>query len=258
MANPSDAPSTQGKVYLVGAGPGNPDLLTLRAADIIAKAEVIVFDNLVTADILAMASTQAQRIYVGKKAGNHAVPQEEINRMLVRLAREGRIVVRLKGGDPFIFGRGGEEAQELVHAGVPFEVVPGITSASGASAYAGIPLTHRDHAQSCFFVTGHLKDDSWNLDWPTLARSGQTLVIYMGLTSLPEISRQLIAHGMAPDTPAACIRHATLPDQTTLVGTISNLPDLVVAHAIKPPALLIIGHVVSLHETLNWHNAPSA
>lgn len=246
----------RGKVYLVGAGPGDPGLFTLRGRELLERAEVVIYDYLANEELLKFAPPEAEKIYVGKKGGDHTVPQKGINEILVEKGRD-HVVVRLKGGDPFIFGRGGEEAQELVQAGVPFEVVPGITSASGASAYAGIPLTHRDHAQSCFFVTGHLKDDSWNLDWPTLARSGQTLVIYMGLTSLPEISRQLIAHGMAPDTPAACIRHATLADQTTLVGTIRNLPELVVEHAIKPPALLIIGHVVSLHGTLNWHHPPS-
>lgn len=244
------APSPAGKVYLVGAGPGDPELLTVRAAKLIASADVIVFDNLVSAEILAMARPDAERIYVGKKAGNHAVPQEEINQLLVRLARQEQMVVRLKGGDPYIFGRGGEEAETLVQEQIDFAVVPGITSASGAAAYAGIPLTHRDHAQSCFFVTGHLKDDTWNLDWPTLARPGQTLVIYMGLTSLPQISQQLIAHGMPPTTPAACIRHATLEDQTTLVGTVESLPQQVREAGIKPPALLIIGSVVSLHHTL--------
>ncbi|NSL54285.1 MULTISPECIES: uroporphyrinogen-III C-methyltransferase [Uliginosibacterium] len=240
-----------GKVFLVGGGPGDPDLLTVKAVRLLAAADVVVYDNLVSPAVLAHAPPQAQRIYVGKKAGKHALPQEEINQLLVELAREGKQVVRLKGGDPYIFGRGGEEAETLVAAGIPFEAVPGVTAAAGAAAYTGIPLTHRDHAQSCFLVTGHLKDESCNLDWPTLARAGQTLVIYMGLTSLPEISRQLIAHGMAADTPAACVRRATLPDQQVITGTITDLPAQVQAAGLKPPALLIIGRVVSLHTVLH-------
>ncbi len=244
------SPSLPGKVFLVGGGPGDPDLLTVKAVRLLAAADVVVHDNLVSPAVLAHARAQAQRIYVGKKAGKHALPQEEINQLLVDLAREGKQVVRLKGGDPYIVGRGGEEAETLVAAGIPFEVVPGITAAAGAAASTGIPLTHRDHAQSCFLVTGHLKDESCNLDWPTLAHSGQTLVIYMGLTSLPEISRQLIAHGLAPDTPAACIRRATLPDQQVITATIATLPARVQEAGLKPPALLIIGQVVSLRDTL--------
>lgn len=239
-----------GKVYLVGGGPGDPELLTLRAARLLASADVIVHDNLVSAAVLAYARPEAERIYVGKKAGNHSLPQIDINRLLVELARSGKQVVRLKGGDPYIFGRGGEEAESLVAAGIPFEVVPGVTAAAGAAAYAGIPLTHRDHAQSCFIVAGHLKNESCNLDWPTLARSGQTLVIYMGLTSLPEIARQLIAHGMPAATPAACVRRATLPDQQIVTAPLAELSERVAAAGIKPPALLIIGDVVSLHEVL--------
>lgn len=250
MNPPPNPVLPHGKVALVGAGPGDPDLLTLKAARLIAAADVIVFDNLVGAEVLSLARPNTQRIYVGKRAGNHAVPQDEINHMLVSLAKEGLAVVRLKGGDPLIFGRGGEEAETLAEHGIEFEIVPGITTASGAAAAAGIPLTHREHAQSCFFVAGHLKDKTCNLDWPTLARSGQTLVIYMGLTSIPEISAQLIAHGMAANTPAACIRHATLPDQTTLISTIAELPKDVHARGIKPPALIIVGNVVSLHAKL--------
>lgn len=242
-----------GTVYLVGGGPGDPELLTLKAVRLLSQADAVVYDNLVSAAVLAHSNPAAERIYVGKKAGNHSLPQIDINQLLVDLARQGKSVVRLKGGDPYIFGRGGEEAEALYDAGIRFEVVPGVTSAAGAAAYAGIPLTHRDHAQSCFLVTGHLKDESCNLDWPTLARAGQTLVIYMGLTSLPEISQQLIAHGMPPDTPAACIRRASLPDQKTVTGTIASLPAIVVEQAIKPPALLIIGSVVSLHNKLDWH-----
>ncbi|MDQ7988031.1 MAG: uroporphyrinogen-III C-methyltransferase [Candidatus Dactylopiibacterium sp.] len=246
----SVTPPSPGKVYLVGGGPGDPELLTLKAARLLAAADVVVYDNLVSAAVLAHARAGAARIYVGKKAGNHTLPQIDINQLLVTLAREGKCVVRLKGGDPYIFGRGGEEAQTLAREGVPFEVVPGVTAAAGAAAYAGIPLTHRDHAQSCFLVTGHLRDESANLDWPTLARPGQTLVIYMGLTSLPEISRNLIAHGMDPATPAACVRRATLPDQHVITSTVAELEARVRAAGIKPPALLIIGHVVSLHSVL--------
>lgn len=246
----SSAHPLTGKVYLVGGGPGDPELLTIKAVRLLAAADVVVHDNLVSAAVLAHARPEAERIYVGKKAGNHALPQLDINQLLVDLARAGKQVVRLKGGDPYIFGRGGEEAETLVAAGIDFEVVPGVTAAAGAAAYAGIPLTHRDHAQSCFLVTGHLQDESCNLDWPTLARAGQTLVIYMGLTSLPEISRQLIAHGMSPDTPAACVRRATLPDQQVLTASIRDLPQRVQEAGLKPPALLIIGQVVSLHAVL--------
>ena len=256
MAKETSTPT----VYLVGGGPGDPDLLTVRAARLISQADVLVYDNLVSPAVVALARADVEKIYVGKKAGDHALPQEDINRLLVTLAQAGKLVVRLKGGDPFIFGRGGEEVEELVSAGVGFEVVPGITSASGAAAYAGIPLTHRDHAQSCIFVTGHLRDHSCNLDWPQLVRPGQTLVIYMGVSALPEISRQLIAHGMSPDMPAACIRHATLPDQTAVIDTIGGLPAAIVAAGIKPPALLIVGGVVSLRQRLNWFapNSPAS
>jgi uroporphyrin-III C-methyltransferase/precorrin-2 dehydrogenase/sirohydrochlorin ferrochelatase/uroporphyrin-III C-methyltransferase len=241
-----------GHVALIGGGPGNADLLTVRAANLIGQANVLVFDNLVGDDVLALAHADAERIYVGKQAGKHTLQQEDINALLVRLAREGKRVVRLKGGDPYIFGRGGEEGEELAAAGIPFEVVPGVTAACGAAAYAGIPLTHRDHAKAVIFVTGHLKDDSSDLDWPALARAHQTVVIYMGVLSLPEISRELIAHGMPPDTPAACVRRATLPDQFTVAATIATLPQAVADAGLRPPALLIVGHVVSLREQLNW------
>ncbi|WP_341678308.1 uroporphyrinogen-III C-methyltransferase [Niveibacterium sp. SC-1] len=239
-------------VYLVGAGPGEADLLTVRAARLIAAADVAVYDNLVGPDVLALIPATTQRIYVGKKAGNHALPQEEINRLLVNLAREGKTVIRLKGGDPYIFGRGGEEILELVEAGVPFEVVPGVTAAAGAAAYAGIPLTHREIARTCTFATGHFQDGTCDLDWPALARPGQTLVIYMGISALPTIARELCAHGLPTNTPAAVVRHATLADQRCIAADIAELPAAVAAAGIKPPALLIIGEVVRLRERLNW------
>ena len=245
----------QGKVYLVGGGPGDPELLTVKAARLIGTADAIVYDHLVGVGILDLVHAGAERIYVGKEPGKHTLPQDEINTLLVRLARAGKTVVRLKGGDPFIFGRGGEEIEELAGSGIEFEVVPGVTSASGMAAYAGIPLTHRDHAQSCVFVTGHLKDHSLDLDWQALARPQQTVVIYMGVGSLAEICRQLVAHGRPADTPAACVRHATLPSQVTVAGTLASLPDAVAAAGLTQPALIVVGSVVSLRPRLGWFAA---
>lgn len=253
-----NAASAPGTVYLVGGGPGNPELLTLRAARLIASVDAIVYDNLVGKGIVDLIPAETERIYVGKQAGNHTLPQEEINTLLVRLALAGKNVVRLKGGDPFIFGRGGEEIEELLQHGVHFEVVPGVTAASGMAAYAGIPLTHRDYAQACIFVTGHLKDGSVDLDWPALARPRQTIVIYMGIGALPEICRQLTAHGLATSTPAAVVQNATLGQQRVVNGDLATLPAKVMASGIIPPALIVVGEVVRLREKLAWFDSPAA
>ncbi len=246
-------PAQAGTVYLVGAGPGDPSLLTLRAAQLIGEADVIVYDNLVSTEILAMlARPDVERIYAGKERGNHALPQEQLNLLLVRLARDAKRVVRLKGGDPYTFGRGGEEVETLVEQGIPFEVVPGITAAAGVAAYAGIPLTHRNHAQACVFVTGHLKDGSMNLDWPGLARRRQTVVIYMGLHGLQLLCQKLIEHGLPPDWPAAIVQQGTTPRQRTVAGTLTTLPGLADAAKLKAPTLIIVGEVVKLHEKLAW------
>jgi uroporphyrin-III C-methyltransferase/precorrin-2 dehydrogenase/sirohydrochlorin ferrochelatase len=241
-----------GTVYLVGAGPGDPDLLTLRAARLLAQADVVVYDHLVGPDVLALIGADVQRRYVGKECGHHSMAQDDINALLVRLAREGRQVVRLKGGDPFVFGRGGEELQVLAAEGVPFEVVPGITAACGVTSYAGIPLTHRDFAQSCTFVTGHLKDGSCDLDWPALARPRQTLVIYMGLSGLATICAQLIAHGLPPDWPAAVVAHGTLATQQVVCATLASLADEVARAGLQSPGLTIVGEVVRLRNELAW------
>ena len=245
-------PLESGKVWLVGAGPGDPDLLTVKAARLIAQADALVYDHLVTNDIIDLARPDARRIYAGKEASNHTLPQDSINQLLVDLANEGLSVVRLKGGDPFIFGRGGEELETLVASGIPFEVVPGVTAASGCAAYAGFPLTHRDHAQAVTFVTGHLKDGTVNLDWPALSRPKQTVVFYMGIGAVAEICRQMINHGLPSMTPAAVIRNGTQPDQKTVLATLGTLPQRIAESGIKPPALIVVGSVTKLHKKLNW------
>jgi uroporphyrin-III C-methyltransferase len=255
-ANAHAINAVPGRVYLVGAGPGDPELLTLRAVKLLGKADVVVYDHLVSPAVLDFVPVQAERIYAGKQRNAHTMPQKEINALLVKLALQGKQVVRLKGGDPFIFGRGGEELQDLAANGVAFEVIPGITAASGVSCYAGIPLTHRDYAQVCLFVTGHLKDGSANLDWPSLVRLNQTVVIYMGLNALPEICGQMMTHGAAPDLPIAVIQEGSLAAQKVVVGTLRDLPDQVRAAQLVSPCLIIIGDVVKLRQQLSWFGWP--
>lgn len=245
-------PTEIGKVILVGAGPGDPDLLTVKALRLIQQADVIIYDRLVSQEIVDLFPPHCQAIFVGKEAGNHCVPQQQINHLLVEYALAGKQVVRLKGGDPFIFGRGGEELEALLPFNIPFEVVPGITAASGCAAYAGIPLTHRDHAQSVQFITGHLKQDQDQIDWLSLARAKHTLVFYMGLNQSSVIRHKLSAYGMSLTTPIAIIERGTTIHQRVLTGELAQIE--ILAQQAASPALIIIGSVTQLSQQLNWFN----
>jgi len=248
----ADPTANQGEVYLIGAGPGDPDLLTFKALRLLQQADVIVYDRLVSIEVLDMARRDAEKIYVGKQRDNHSLPQESINQLLIDLALAGKRVARLKGGDPFIFGRGGEEIESFIQLGISFQVVPGITAAAGCASYAGIPLTHRDHAQSCTFVTGHLNDGSINLDWQQLSRPHQTMVIYMGLAGLGIICRSLIEYGCPANHPIAVIQEGTTRNQRVLTGTLADMPSRVEQAEMTPPTLIIVGSVVTLHQQLDW------
>ena len=245
-------PEYQGEVYLVGAGPGDPDLLTFKALRLMQKCDVVVYDRLVSEPIMALVRRDAEKIYAGKASANHSISQENINQLLVRLAKQGKRVLRLKGGDPFVFGRGGEEIGELIEDDIEFQVVPGITAASGCTTYAGIPLTHRDHSQACIFVTGHRKVDGDDLNWAMLSHANQTVVFYMGLDNVQRICDALKKHGRHENTPAALIEKGTTPDQRVLVGDLNTLPDLVKNNNVRAPTLIVVGEVVDLHSQLNW------
>ncbi len=251
-------PSDVGEVYLVGGGPGDPDLLTFRALRLMQRADVVVYDRLIGSAIMELVRPNAERIYVGKKRNDHALPQEDISRLLVTLARQGKRVLRLKGGDPFIFGRGGEEIELLASEAIPFQIVPGITAASGCASFAGIPLTHRDHAQACVFVTGHTKTGRLSADWASLLQPSQTVVIYMGLAYLRELMSDFIAHGADPMLAVAIVENGTRPNQKVATGTLSTIAEVADKEGITGPALIIIGSVVTLRDKLAWYNPPSA
>jgi uroporphyrin-III C-methyltransferase / precorrin-2 dehydrogenase / sirohydrochlorin ferrochelatase len=251
-------PLAAGRVYLVGAGPGAGDLLTLRALRLLQQADVVVYDRLVGPDVLELVPPQTETVFVGKMRDRHVLSQAEINRLLVSLARAGKRVVRLKGGDPFIFGRGGEELEALAAAGVRFEIVPGITAALGCAAHAGVPLTHRDHAQTLVFVTGHTKEGEVELDWPALVRPHQTIVVYMGAKAVAGLCAKLIRHGLDPATPAALIENGTYSHQRTLAATVATLPGLVPDPTLLGPALIVIGAVVGLRARLAWRSEDAA
>lgn len=248
-------PAQVGEVYLIGAGPGDPELMTFKAMRLLQRADVVLHDRLVNPDIVAMARRDAERRYVGKERSLHSVPQDKINETLVSLAREGRFVARLKGGDPFVFGRGGEEIEELAAAGIPFQVVPGITAANAAACYAGIPLTHRDYAQSVRFVTGHTKEHQLSHRWEDFLSETETLVFYMGLAGLPIICAELQRAGRRPDTPIALVERATTPEQRLITGTLATMPERVERSRPKPPTLIIVGQVVALATRLRWYGS---
>ncbi len=258
LAAGDTAPDTMGEVYLVGAGPGDPDLLTFRALRLIQRADVVLYDRLLDDSLLTLVRRDAERIYVGKKEKDHTMPQEDISSLMARLAEEGKRVLRLKGGDPFIFGRGGEEIEVLAARGIPFQVVPGITAASGCASYAGIPLTHRDHAQACIFVTGHGKNGRLDLDWKTLLQPNQTVVVYMGLSMLAELTAAFVERGADPALPVAVIENGTKRSQRVVTGALVDVAANVAEAGVKSPALVVIGTVVSLREKLNWYEPGSA
>jgi len=252
IADADSNPKYEGEVFLVGAGPGDPDLLTFKALRLMQKCDVVVYDRLVSKPILELVRRDAERIYAGKASANHSLSQENINQLLVRLAKEGKCVLRLKGGDPFIFGRGGEEISELIDEGVSFQVVPGITAASGCATYAGIPLTHRDYSQACIFVTGHRKNQTDELNWEMLSHANQTVVFYMGLDNVQRICDSLKAHGRDANTPAALIEKGTTAEQRVVLGDLNSLPALVHQHEVRAPTLIVVGEVVQLHNKLSW------
>jgi len=241
-----------GEVYLIGAGPGDPDLLTLRAFRLLHQSEVVLYDRLVSPQIIEGLDGDKKLIYVGKSRSDHSVPQTDINQLLINYAKQGRRVARVKGGDPFIFGRGGEEIEQLAQEGIPFQVIPGITAANGCSCYAGIPLTHRDHSQSVRFVTGQLQDGTVNLNWPQLVTPGQTLVFYMGLNSLAIICKNLIMHGQSKEMPCALIEKGTTLDQKVYINTLGKIEETLIKEKISSPSLFIVGSVVTLHKDLAW------
>ncbi|MEE8350624.1 MAG: siroheme synthase CysG, partial [Rhodospirillales bacterium] len=245
--------SPEGEVYLVGSGPGDPDLLTFRALRLMQQADVVLHDRLVPDGILDLVRRDAERIFVGKKPGDHVMRQKDISQLMITLAGQGKRVLRLKSGDPFVFGRGGEEIEALASENIHFQVVPGVSAANGCASYAGIPLTHRDHAHSCVFVTGHMKDDTIELNWQQIIQPRQTLVVYMGLNSLPSLMAKLIKHGASPDMPAAIVDNGTRPEQRVITGTIGNLADKTNAATLPGPAVIIIGSVVTLREKLSWY-----
>ncbi|PPC81022.1 MAG: uroporphyrinogen-III C-methyltransferase [Methylotenera sp.] len=257
LIDQDDGTPSKGEVFLVGGGPGDPDLLTFRALRLMQQCDVCVYDKLVSPEVMELVRRDAELIYVGKSRDQHTLPQEQINELLAKLALQGKRVLRLKGGDPFIFGRGGEEIETLMEYGIPFQVVPGITAANGVSSYAGIPLTHRDYSQACLFITGHLKDGSLDLDWESMARPRQTVVIYMGLVGLPQICEQLIKHGVSPEMPVAVVQQGTTQRQKVVTATLTDLAEKVAAAGLRAPCLTIIGEVVHLREKLAWFE-PSA